>query len=80
MALSELEVQSLSGLTQAQVLDKFKVDGFNELPSAKRRGWLKIIIDVFKEPMFILLVVCGVIYLALGDTTEAAMLLGLGVS
>ncbi len=74
--LSELEVKNLSGLTQAQVLNKLKIEGFNELPSAKRRGWLKIVLDVLKEPMFILLVACGIIYLALGDISEAVMLLG----
>jgi len=31
---------------------------------------------VLKEPMFILLVICGALYLILGDIGEAAMLLG----
>ncbi len=74
--LSEWELQNLKGLSAAQVQECLKRDGYNELPSSQKRSIFKIIIEVFREPMFLLLVACGTIYLILGDVGEAAMLLG----
>ena len=74
--LSELELQNLKGLSAAQVQERLKKDGYNELPSSQKRSIFKIIIEVFREPMFLLLVACGTIYLILGDVGEAMMLLG----
>ncbi len=64
------------GLTEAEAQLKLKTDGYNELPSAKRKSAFSIAADVIREPMFILLVACGAIYLALGSTEEAMMLIG----
>jgi Ca2+-transporting ATPase len=74
--LSEVELQNLKGLSAAQVQENLKRDGYNELPSSNKRGIFKIIFEVFREPMFLLLVACGTIYLILGDVGEAMMLLG----
>ncbi|MBE3143771.1 MAG: ATPase, partial [Planctomycetes bacterium] len=74
--LSEAELQNLKGLSAAQVQEHLKKDGYNELPSSQKRSIFKIVIEVFREPMFLLLVACGTIYLILGDVGEAAMLLG----
>ena len=53
-----------------------KEEGFNELPSTKKRGLSAIAFEVVREPMFLLLVACGSLYLVLGDVQEALMLLG----
>lgn len=50
--------------------------GYNELPSAKPRSVFAIAFEVAKEPMFLLLVSGGLIYLLLGDLQGALMLLG----
>jgi Ca2+-transporting ATPase len=50
-------------------------DGYNELPSAKPRTLLVIAWDVLREPMLLLLVAAGSIYLVLGDVEEAMLLL-----
>jgi len=63
-----------TGLTEKEVQEKLNKDGYNELPSSKPRSNLSIIIDVVKEPMFILLITCSVIYLILGSLGEALML------
>ncbi len=76
MALTEDQVKTLSGLTEKQAADVLGKDGMNELPSSKKRGLLAIAFEVVKEPMFLLLLACGVIYLVLGDIQEAIMLLG----
>jgi len=67
---------SEAGLTDAQAAHLLARDGFNELPSAKPRNLFLIALDVVREPMFLLLIACGTIYLLLGDTRDALMLIG----
>jgi len=63
------------GLTSVDADQRLKVDGPNELPSPDRRTPIKIILEVLKEPMFLLLLGGGAIYLALGSVEEAVLLL-----
>ena len=65
-----------SGLTDDQVRTKLDTEGFNELPSSKPKNIFQIAVGVVKEPMFLLLVACGSLYLILGDVQEGLMLLG----
>ncbi len=76
MIFSEKEIKSIKGLSGEEVSERLARNGYNELPSSRRRGVLTIMLGVFKEPMFILLVMCGTLYLVLGDVGEAIMLLG----
>lgn len=64
------------GLTAEAVRQKQASEGFNELPSSKPKNVLQIAFGVIKEPMFLLLVACGSLYLILGDVQEGLMLLG----
>jgi Ca2+-transporting ATPase len=64
------------GLTDEEVQQKITTEGYNELPSSKPKNVLQIALGVVKEPMFLLLVACGTLYLMLGDVTEGLMLLG----
>lgn len=65
-----------AGLSQAEAMVRLKSDGMNELPSTGKRDLLGIALEVVREPMFLLLVVAGAIYLLLGDIGDALMLLG----
>ena len=65
----------LLGLTDTQVVTLLKEEGYNDLLSAKPRNVFAIAFSVCREPMFILLVACGAIYLLLGNKQEALMLL-----
>src|SRR4051794_37805868 len=65
-----------SGLSERDAAERLAREGPNELPSAKPRSPFAIAFEVVREPMFLLLVGCGVVYLILGDPEEAAMLLG----
>ncbi|MFA5322953.1 MAG: cation-translocating P-type ATPase [Smithella sp.] len=76
MALTEEQAKQIKGLSRAEVLKKLKIEGYNELPSSKRRNILAIAFEVVKEPMFLLLVACGSIYLFLGEPRDALLLLG----
>jgi len=66
---------NLKGLTSAQVAKKKASEGLNMLPSSKPKNFFSIAWGVIKEPMFILLVACGSLYLVLGDLKEGIMLL-----
>jgi P-type Ca2+ transporter type 2C len=69
------EAKEFKGLTSNEAEKKLHSDGFNSLPSSKPGNFLSIASGVVKEPMFILLVVCGSLYLALGNLREGIMLL-----
>ncbi len=68
--------ERIHGLTEAEADKKLITDGYNELPSSKPRNILTLAFGVIKEPMFLLLVACGTLYLMLGDLQEGSMLLG----
>jgi Ca2+-transporting ATPase len=74
--LTPVTTDERTGLTPAEAGERLRTEGFNELPSGKKRGFLAIALGVVKEPMFLLLVVSGALYAALGDLQEAFMLLG----
>ncbi|MEI8186912.1 MAG: cation-translocating P-type ATPase [Chlorobiaceae bacterium] len=65
-----------SGLSESEAAERLALDGYNELPSSGRRSIFSTAFDVVREPMLLLLVSCGAVYLMLGDVQEAFMLLG----
>jgi Ca2+-transporting ATPase len=67
------------GLPAAEAARRLSVDGLNTLPDPERRGALRIVAEVLREPMFALLLCGGLVYLALGDPKEALMLLAFAV-
>jgi len=65
----------LSGLTGREAAERLAADGPNELPGGKRRSILSVVLDVLREPMLVLLLAAGAIYLLLGDIHDALILL-----
>ena len=65
---------SFSGLSEQEAVARLKAEGPNTLPAADRRSFGRIILEVLREPMFALLLAAAVIYLILGDLTEAVVL------
>jgi Ca2+-transporting ATPase len=65
----------MHGLTTKQAQEKLKSYGFNELPEAKSKNIAHIALEVIKEPMFLLLISCGILYIFLGDYREGIILL-----
>src|SRR5688572_33232967 len=63
------------GLDSEEVNKKLKEDGYNELPSAKPKNLLRIVKEVVKEPMFLLLISCALLYMILGDYREGSIML-----
>ncbi|HEX7940336.1 MAG TPA: HAD-IC family P-type ATPase, partial [Gemmatimonadaceae bacterium] len=70
------DIEALTGLSEFEALERLRTDGPNELPSQERRTFVHAFLEVVREPMTALLLACGGIYFFLGDSHEAAMLLG----
>ena len=66
------------GLSQAEAQSRLRTDGANELPRPERRSPLRIVMEVLREPMLLLLLCGGLVYLVLGDLREAVILLAFG--
>ena len=65
----------VEGLSSDKAIQKLKDEGYNELPSAQSKNIWQIVLEVIQEPMFILLINCGALYLVLGDYVEGIILL-----
>jgi len=73
--LPALGMAETNGLSSAVAKARLKQDGMNKLPAPDERTLRYIIWEVMREPMFLLLVIAGAIYLLLGDVGDALMLL-----
>jgi len=73
---STLDLGGLPGLSEGDAIARLQQDGPNELPAQKKRGPWTIGLEVAREPMFLLLVAAGSLYLLMGETADALMLLG----
>ncbi|MDD5474387.1 MAG: cation-translocating P-type ATPase [Candidatus Methanoperedens sp.] len=69
------DVENIIGLCEEDAARKLGEDGFNELPSQKKQSMFSILINILFEPMLLLLLVSGLIYLVLGESNDALMLL-----
>jgi Ca2+-transporting ATPase len=63
------------GLTQPEAARRLASEGPNELARASHRSILSILREVLREPMLLLLLAGGVIYLLFGDLNEALILM-----
>lgn len=64
------------GLTAEQAAARLAQHGPNELSATRRRTLAASALGIVREPMSLLLLACGAIYLVLGDLQESLMLLG----
>lgn len=74
--MKDFNLHSITGLSDMEAARRLKEEGYNELPPTQQRGIWTIMLEVAREPMFLLLVACGVLYLGVGELKEALMLLG----
>ena len=65
----------INGLNTHQVAQRRSKFGYNELPSEKPKNIFGIAKEVVREPMFLLLIACGVLYIILGDISEGLIIL-----
>ena len=71
MPKPSLDLGGFAGLNEGEARVKFEQQGPNEIPAQRKRGLLAIVLEVAREPMFIMLVVAGSVYLTLGETSDA---------
>ena len=65
---------SSNGLTAAEVGKRQEIDGFNELKEqSKTPTWL-LILETFKDPMVIVLIVVAIVQLFLGELVESLII------
>ena len=64
------------GLDPDAAARRLREDGPNDLGTSQRRSLANIAWEVVREPMFLLLLGAGAVYLAMGDPREALVLLG----
>ncbi len=64
----------LQSLTDSQAAERLIQEGLNELPQSQRENfWFKVL-KILKEPMLLLLIIGGAVYLMIGDLQEGLML------
>ena len=65
----------IEGLTSSEAQARLIKFGPNELPSSKPKNIWGIAKEVLREPMFMLLIACGTLYMMLGDYQEGIIML-----
>lgn len=63
-----------NGLSHTEAAKRLLEHGYNELSSSESKSILNIALEVVKEPMFILLMSCSILYIIIGDYTEGIIL------
>ncbi|WP_185152936.1 cation-translocating P-type ATPase [Elizabethkingia anophelis] len=62
---------NLQGLTDTEVIVSREKYGYNRLDTVQRDTWVKLLINILKEPMLILLICISFIYVFLSEYGEA---------
>ncbi len=63
-----------NGLTTEEAQQRLQQYGYNDLPMENLHSLVRLVVDIFREPMIMLLVIAGILYLLLGNRQEAFML------
>ena len=71
----ETQPATYFGLTEQEAAQRLQSEGLNELPSARPRSLLRTAAEVLREPMFLLLLATGTVYVLLGDPREAVAIM-----
>ena len=65
----------LKGLTEAQLNASRKQFGYNEAHHQEKNKWYHLLLDILKEPMLLLLIAVAVIYILVGNISEAIFMM-----
>jgi len=68
--------EHLIGLSDQEQANSRVKYGYNQLAAFERNTWYTMILDILKEPMLILLISVAVIYIIVGNYSEAVFMLG----
>ena len=67
MSAHDFDLNTVTGLSESEAAERLRSDGPNELPTTRERSLFAIAAGVAREPMFLLLLVCGAIYFSWGS-------------
>jgi len=68
--------KQLSGLTEAELKTSREKFGFNQAENTIKSAWYTLLFDILKEPMLLLLIAVSVIYVMVGNYSEALFMFG----
>src|SRR5690554_4774201 len=66
----------LTGLTDQELKASRNQFGYNQPAELKKSAWYTMLLDILKEPMLLLLIAVAVIYVVVGNFSEALFMLG----
>ena len=67
--------KNFKGLTEAEIQISREKFGYNQLNKTEKTSWLKLLLDIFREPMLILLIIIAIIYFMVGNFGESLFML-----
>ena len=70
-----LDKEMFSGLRQSDLQPLLKRFGKNIFKSERQNSFLRIVWDIFKEPMFLMLIAACFLYFILGESNEGLLML-----
>ncbi|HRP89981.1 MAG TPA: cation-translocating P-type ATPase [Edaphocola sp.] len=68
--------KQLSGLTELELKNSREKFGFNQADNTHKNSWFELLLDILKEPMLLLLIAVTIIYVIVGNFSEALFMLG----
>jgi Ca2+-transporting ATPase len=66
----------LTGLNNQELAQSREKYGYNKPTEIKKSAWFTLLVDILKEPMLLLLIAVTIIYLLVGNYSEAFFMLG----
>jgi Ca2+-transporting ATPase len=66
----------LTGLTEDELKSSRSNFGYNQAESGNKNAWYRMLVDILKEPMLLLLIAVAIIYVIVGNYSEAIFMLG----
>jgi Ca2+-transporting ATPase len=67
---------NLTGLSEEELNQSRSKFGYNQTTELKKGAWYRMLLDILKEPMLLLLIAVSVIYVIVGNYSEALFMLG----
>ncbi|MCC7319185.1 MAG: cation-translocating P-type ATPase [Bacteroidales bacterium] len=68
--------QNLTGLSDKELIISQNDFGFNRADNVQKSTWYTMLLDILKEPMLLLLIAVAIIYVVVGNHSEAIFMLG----
>ena len=66
----------LTGLSDEELKNSRRQFGYNKSNASKKKAWYRVLIEILKEPMLLLLMTVAGIYVAVGNYSDAVFMFG----